>query len=111
MSIKNTKNLLIISAVVVAVLAGTALLGNYTNLLSTNSETSTQVKTSDSCPAAKACSAEKAECGSAAKTCPFDSTKSCCAAKESEDCPADCTKPCCAGEAKAGCCPAASTTN
>lgn len=38
MSLKNTKNLIIIAAVVVAVLAGTVLLGNYTNILSSGSE-------------------------------------------------------------------------
>ena len=105
MSIKNTKNLLIIGSVLVALLAGTVLLGNYTNLLSANSETSPQVKASDNCPAAKTCSAEKAECGSAAKTCPLDSTKPCCAVEASNECPAGCTKPCCAEETKAGCCP------
>ena len=102
MSLKNTKNLVIIAAVVVAVLAGTVLLGNYTNILSADSDTDSQPKT---CQAAKSatCSAsqqaffaetaegecpQKAECGSAEKTCSVD-----------------CTKPCCAGEAKTGCCP------
>ena len=48
MSLKNTKNLIIIAIVAVALLAGTVLLGNYTNLLSTGSDTASQPKT---CPA------------------------------------------------------------
>lgn len=118
MSLKNTKNLVIIAAVVVAVLAGTVLLGNYTNILSTSSDTDSQPKTcqaakSATCSASQAIFAEnaegactkKAECGSAEKTCPKDSTKPCCAQEGSKDCPADCDKPCCAGEAAPGCCP------
>ncbi|MHC4243757.1 MAG: hypothetical protein ACYSU4_15235 [Planctomycetota bacterium] len=102
MSLKNTKNLLIIAAVVVVALtAGTVLLGNYTNILSSSSETDSQPKTCQAaknatCTASQAFFAEnaegectrKAECGSAEKTCQ-----------------PDCTKPCCAGEAKTGCCP------
>ena len=118
MSMKNTKNLFIIAAVVVALTAGTVLLGNYTNILSTGSETDSQPK---ACQAAKnaACTAsqalfaenaegvcaqktegdcaQKAECGSAEKTCPLDSTKPCCAQEGSKECPksgdaADCPK-------------------
>ena len=134
MSLKNTKNLLIIAAVVVALTAGTVLLGNYTNILSAGSDTGSQPKTcqaagSACCPAVKSFSAENAnvestlmaEQGSVAKTCPLDPTKSCCAAEAKPsccpktDCPPDCTKPCCAGcpksaAAESGCCPAASTT-
>jgi hypothetical protein len=101
MSLKNTKNLVIIAAVVVAVLAGTVLLGNYTNILSADSDTDSQPKTcqaakSATCSASQAFFAEtaegectqKAECGSAEKTCS-----------------PDCDKPCCAGEAAPGCCP------
>ncbi len=119
MSLKNTKNLVIIAAVVVAVLAGTVLLGNYTNILSASSDTDSQPKT---CQTAKSatCSAsqqaffaenaegectQKAECGSDTKTCPSDSTKPCCAQEASKDCPSDCAKPCCAEEAETGCCP------
>lgn len=118
MSLKNTKNLLIVVAVVVAVLAGTVLLGNYTNILSAGSNTGSQPKAcqatgSTCCPAVKACSAENAKVestlmaqqGPVAKTCPLDPTKPCCAQDASKDCPADCTKPCCAGEAKPDCCP------
>lgn len=126
MSLKNTKNLVIIAAVVVAVLAGTVLLGNYTNILSASSDTDSQPKTcqaakSATCSASQAFFAETAEgectqkaaCGSAEKTCPLDSSKPCCA--ESGDCPktacpADCDKPCCAGEAAPGCCPKADAT-
>ena len=121
MSLKNTKNLLIIAAVVVALTAGTVLLGNYTNILSAGSDTDSQPKT---CQAAKSttCSAsqasfaknaegecaQKAACGSAEKTCPLDSSKPCCAESgdcPKTDCPADCDKPCCVGETAPGCCP------
>ena len=132
MSLKNTKNLLVIAAVVVALTAGTVLLGNYTNILSTGSETDSQPK---ACQAAKnaACTAsqalfaenaegecaQKVECGSAEKTCPLDSTKPCCAQEGSKECPksgdaADCPKSgdatgCPKSEAtaaaKTGCCP------
>ena len=124
MSLKNTKNLLIVAAVVVAVLAGTVLLGNYTNILSSASETNSQPKTCQAaknatCAASQAFSAEnakvecaqKAACGSAEKTCPLDSSKPCCAESGScpkTECPADCDKPCCAGEAAPGCCPKSS---
>jgi hypothetical protein len=140
MSIKNTKNLLIISAVLVAVLAGTVLLGNYTNILSARSDNGSQpkacqAKASACCPASQAMIAENtnmmgaqtAEGNAVAKTCPLDSTKPCCAEKGNcpkTDCPPDCTKPCCSGEDKpaccpksdasaapSGCCPVASTTN
>ena len=117
MSLKNTKNLLIIAAVVVAVLAGTVLLGNYTNILSSGSQPKTcQEKASSCCPAAKASSAEKTECGSVAKTCPLDPTKPCCAVEGTPgccpktNCPDDCTKPCCAGEEAPPCCPKADAT-
>jgi hypothetical protein len=101
MSLKNTKNLIIIAAVGVALMAGTVLLGSYTNILSSGSETDSQPKTcqaekSATCTASQAFFAEnaegecsrKAECGSAEKTCQTD-----------------CEKPCCAGEAAPGCCP------
>jgi outer membrane murein-binding lipoprotein Lpp len=114
MSLKNTKNLLIVVAVVVAVLAGTVLLANYTNILSGGSDTASQPKACQAtgnacCPAAKACSAENAKVestlmaqqGPITKTCPLDPTKPCCA----QDASKDCTKPCCSGEAKPDCCP------
>ena len=109
MSLKNTKNLMIIGAVVVALLAGTVLLGNYTNILSSGSQSKTcQEKTSACCAAAKTCTVEKAECGSVAKTCPLDPTKPCCAVEGTcpkTECPPDCTKPCCAIENAPACCP------
>jgi len=133
MSIKNTKNLLIIGGVIVALLTGTVLLANYTNILSGGSEPKTcQGTKSTACPVSQAVFAsstegeypQKAGCDSAAKTCPLDSTKQCCAVNASNECPAGCTQPCCAGEAEAGCypksdasaaktgcCPVANTTN
>ncbi|MHC4533658.1 MAG: hypothetical protein ACYS6K_06880 [Planctomycetota bacterium] len=120
MSLKNTKNLLIVAAVVVAVLAGTVLLGNYTNILSTGSQPKAcQATKSATCTASQAFFADsaegectqKVECGSAEKTCPLDPSKPCCAVEGTPgccpktDCPADCDKPCCAGEVAPGCCP------
>lgn len=118
MSLKNTKNLLIVVAVVVAVLAGTVLLGNYTNILSGGSDTGSkptacQATGSTCCPALKACSVENvkvestlmAEQVSVTKTCPLDPTKPYCAQDASKTCPADCAKPCCAEKGTAGCCP------
>ncbi len=118
MSLKNTKNLLIIGAVVIAVLAGTVLLGNYTNILSTGSQPKTCQATKGAiCAASQAFFAEnaegecarKAEFGAVAKTCPLDPTRPCCAQEGTpgccpKTCPPDCTKPCCA-EAKPDCCP------
>jgi hypothetical protein len=138
MSLKNTKNLLIIAAVVVALMAGTVLLGSYTKILSTDSQSKTcQATKGQGCPASQVLFAananekctKKAECGSVAKTCPLDPTKACCAVEGTPGCcpkticPPDCTKPCCAGEdapdcypktdvttaAKTGCCPATNT--
>jgi hypothetical protein len=120
MNLKNTKNLLIIAALAVGVLSVTVLLANYTNVLSASSDTGSQPKACQAtasayCPASIASSAEnakvecaqKAECGSVAKTCPADPTKPCCAQEVSNDCPVDCAKPCCAGEAKPACCTSA----
>ena len=129
MSLKNTKNLVIIAAVVVALTAGTVLLGNYTNILSTGSETDSQPKTcqatkSATCTASQAFFAEnaegectrKAECGSGEKACQPDCDKPCCAGEAAPGCcpkttcPPDCEKPCCAEEAASGCCPKANAT-
>lgn len=124
MSLKNTKNLLIIAAVVVSLLAGTVLLGNYTNILSTGSQPKTcQATKSAACPASQAFFAENAnvECtrtaegGAIAKNCLPDCTKPCCAGEAApgccpKTCPPDCTKPCCAGEAAPGCCPKSDAT-
>lgn len=135
MSLKNPKNLLIIGAVTVALLAGTVLLANYANILPARS--GTQAKT---CPAAggtpccgakvsanesaQAAFAQQTGAGFDAKACPLgrtepccagDATKCCCPAKCCPDkcdkcccpklCPPDCTKPCCAGEDSPSCCP------
>ncbi len=101
MSLKNTKNLLIIAAVVVALMAGTVLLGNYTNILSTGSETGSQPKT---CQATKsaACTASQAFFAENANV---ECTRKADSGSDAKTCPPDCTKPCCAGEAKTGCCP------
>ena len=98
MSLKNPKNLLIIGAVIVALLAGTVLLANYANILPAKSDVSSQVTGSTPCPGAKAC--------------PFGRTEPCCAGEAKPGCcpkvcPPDCTKPCCAGEAAPSGCPMA----
>ena len=125
MSLKNPKNLLIIGAVIIALLAGTVLLANYANILPGSSEADSQVKTcpaagGTSCPMAKAVFAENAEvtcarkaaAGFDAEACPFGRTKPCCAGDVTESlcgktCPLDSTKPCCAGEAAPSGCPMA----
>ncbi len=121
MSLKNPKNLLIIGAVIVALLAGTVLLAGYANILPARS--GSQAKTcpasgGTSCPMAKAVFAENAEvtcaqkaaAGFDAEACPLGRTEPCCATDTTESlcektCPLDNTKPCCAGEAAASCCP------
>jgi len=123
MSLKNPRNLLIIGAVIVALLAGTVLLANYANILPAWSGVGSQVKTCQSASGTPCCQAkndsaefaeldcaQKAAAGSDAKACPLDNAKPCCAGEASQDCcpktcPPDCTKPCCAGEAAPGCCP------
>jgi hypothetical protein len=87
MSLKVSKNLVIGGAIVVALLVGTVLLGNYANIL-------------------------PADSGSQAKTCLAAGSTSRCAGEAAPGCcpkvcPPDCTKPCCAGEAAPGCCPMA----
>ena len=125
MSLTKPKNLLIIGAVTVALLAGTVLLANYANILPGSSDADSQVKTcqaKNSTPHSGAnpvfaenanveC-ARKAEAGSVAKACPVGSTEPCCAEEAVPDCcpkvcPPDCTKPCCAGEAAPSGCPMA----
>ena len=123
MSLKNPKNLLIIGAVIVALLAGTVLLANYANILPGSSDADSQVKTcptagGTSCPATNPVFAENAnvECaqkagsGFDAKACPLGRTEPCCAGEATESlcgktCPLDSTEPCCAGEAAPDCCP------
>ena len=125
MSFKNPKNLLIIGAVVIALLAGTVLLASYANILPARSGACSQAKT---CPAAGGTSwpvaqaafaenaevtcAQKAGAGFDAKACPFGRTEPCCAGDVTESlcgktCSLDCTKPCCAGEAAPSGCPMA----
>lgn len=115
MSLKKPKNLLIIGAVIVALLAGTVLLGNYTNILPIGSNTDSQVKTCQAesntpCSGAKTCFAEnanvecarKAEAGSDAKVCPFGRTEPCCAGDATTSC---CPAKCCPDECENCCCP------
>lgn len=127
MSFKNPKNLLIIGAVIVALLAGTVLLANYANILPGSSDADSQVEASPAtgqtpCPGAKALFAEnanvecarKAAAGFDAEACPFGRTEPCCAGDVTESlcgktCPLDNTKPCCAGGAAPGCCPKTNT--
>jgi len=122
MSLKKPKNLLIIGAVVIALLAGTVLLANYANILPARSGAGSQAKTCPAaggtmCPVARAVFAENAEvtcaqkaaAGFDAKACPLGRTEPCCAGDVTESlcgktCPLDSTKPCCAGETKTCCC-------
>jgi hypothetical protein len=126
MSLKNPRNLLIIGAVVIALLAGTVLLASYANILPARSGAGSQAKTcpaagGTSCPVAKAVFAENAEvtcaqkaaAGFDAEACPLGRTEPCCAGDAAPECcpkpcPPDCTKPCCAGEAAPSGCPMAS---
>ena len=116
MSLKNPKHLLIIGAVVVALMVGTVLLGNYANILPGSSDACSQAKT---CPAAggtswpvaqaafaenaKVCSAEKTATGCCpAQNSPGQSDEGCCPAK---CCPDECEKCCCPDECDKCCCP------
>ena len=118
MSLKNPQYLLIIGAVVAALLAGTILLGSYTNILPAGSDTGPQAEAppateQTSCPIAKARLAEaqnvKAGCpreaaaGFDAKTCPLGRTEPCCA-EEGEGCCPKIAEGCCPKIAE-GCCP------
>ncbi len=110
MSLKNPKNLLIIGAVTVALLAGTVLLANYANILPGSSDACSQAKT---CQAESSAPAHGAQAAFAenAKVCSTEKTATGCCPKAN---PSGCTKPCCAGEAKPGGCPMSSpsaTTN
>jgi hypothetical protein len=134
MSLKKPKNLLIIGAVVVALLVGTVLLGNYANILPAGSDTGSQVKACQAkgqtpwclaqnslgqsdigcCPAQNSPGQSNEGC-CPAKCCPDDCENCCCPEKCCPDkcgkcccpklCPPDCTKPCCAEQASTGCCP------
>ena len=110
MSLKNPKHLLIIGAVVVALMVGTVLLGNYANILPGSSDACSQAKT---CPAAGGTSWPVAQAAFAenAKVCSAEKSATGCCPKV---CPPDCTKPCCAEETTTGGCPMSSpsaTTN
>jgi hypothetical protein len=100
MSLKKPKNLLIIGAVIVALLAGTVLLGNYANILPAGSDT--QAKTCKAaggtpCCGAKVSSNESAQAAFAQQTG---------AGFDAKACPLGRTEPCCAGDAAKCCCPA-----
>ena len=102
MSLKKPKNLLIIGAVTVALLAGTVLLANYANILPARSGACSQAKT---CPAAGGTSwpvAQAAFAENAEVTCPQKAA----AGFDAKACPLGRTEPCCPGEATTSCCPA-----
>ena len=99
MSLKTPKSLLIIGAVVVALLAGTILLGNYANILPAGSDTSSQPEAQN----VKACPREAAA-GFDAKTCPLGRTEPCCAEEAEGCCCPKKAEGCCPKEAE-GCCP------
>ncbi len=136
MSLKNPKNLLIIGAVVVALMAGTVLLANYANILPGSSDADSQVEASPAtgqmpwcsvqnslgqsdigcCPAQNSPGQSDEGC-CPPKCCPDDCENCCCPEKCCPNkcgkcccpkvCPPDCTKPCCAGEAAPSGCPIA----
>jgi len=120
MSLKNPKNLLIIGAVIVALLAGTVLLASYANILPARSGAGSQAKTcpaagGTTCCGAKISSNENVQVAFAQQTGAgfLGRTEPCCAGEPVPDCcpktcPPDCTKPCCAGEAAPDCCPMSS---
>ena len=109
MSLKVSKNLVIGGAIVVALLVGTVLLGNYANILPADS--GSQAKTCLAAGGTSCCAGEAAP-GCCPKVCPPDCTKPCCAGEAAPGCcpkvcPPDCTKPCCADEAAPSGCPMA----
>ncbi len=111
MSLKKPRNLLIIGAVVAALMAGTILLGGYTNILPASSDTGSQAEAAPateqtSCPMAKA---RLAEAGDVKAGCPQEAAaefdvKTCPLGSAANACPPGCTMPCCAEKAE-GCCP------
>ena len=90
MSFKNPKNLIVVVSVVVALLAGTVLLGGYAN----------------SKPAGDGCSMKggSATCSKMAGA--EQNASGCCGTPCTEDCP----KPCCVKEAPKGCCGTSEST-
>ena len=102
MNLKKPKNLLIIGAVIVALLAGTVLLGGYANILPAGSDTGSQAKTCQAaggtlCCGAKVSSNESAQAAFAQQTG---------AGFDAKACPLGRTEPCCDGDATKCCCPA-----
>lgn len=100
MSLGNHRNLVIVVGVVVALLAATALLAGYANIVPAGSDADSQVK---------ACQAKGGGAGcpmmAGSATCPKlsaadQAATGCCPTP----CPIPCPKPCCAGQAEGGCC-------
>jgi hypothetical protein len=119
MSFRNHKSLVVVAGVIIALLAGTVLLGGYAKFAPAKQEASSPVQAKGCCPMMSAQAAQdgKASCPNQAKTafnaeaCPMGRTEPCCEQDPPQDCcgkpcPADCPKPCCAKEAAAGCCAA-----
>lgn len=121
MSLKNQKNLIVAGGVIVALLAGTVLLGGYAKFVPAKADSTTGAEPCTGCPATQACLAKNAEVSGSGQvmaafnpeSCPAGRTEPCCAEDPPKDCcgepcPADCPKPCCAKQPEAsGCCPAA----
>lgn len=128
MSFRNHKNLVVVVGVIIALLAGTVLLGGYAKFAPAKQEVSSPVQVKGCCPMMGAQSAQDGKASSAnmakaafnAETCPAGRTEPCCEEDPPQDCcgkpcPADCPKPCCAAEGAAsdcanstsGCCPVA----
>lgn len=121
MSLKNPRYLLIISAVIVALLAGTALLASYTNILPARFGTGSQAQQAYPATSQRPwCLAQNSprqidEVCCPAKFCP-DECENCCCPDECDkcrcpkNCPCDCTKPCSEGESAPDCCPMSDTS-
>ena len=102
MSLKNPKHLLIIGAVVVALMVGTVLLGNYANILPARS--GTQAKTCQAAGGTPCSGAETKSCSAGASQVAFAQQTG--AGFDAKACPLGRTEPCCAGEDTTNCCPA-----
>lgn len=127
MNVEKQKNLVVFLAVVAALLAGTVLLGSYTDILGAAPDAGSQVKTCSASKTAaqqKTCSAgqDKTSCGAkvdsaiqaqvfaaaeTTKTCSEGSAaaKACCGSKTEAGCDktAGAARTCCGGEAPGGC--------
>ena len=118
MSIKYSKNMIVVFSAVAALLAATVLLGSYAG--SQPADTQTPAKDGccpamgkmASCPQMAAMQAESTGC---AKTpCTEVCPKPCCAGEGAEGvcdnpCPIPCPKPCCVEDAPKACCGTAGT--